>query len=295
LSTFLHDPDFLLREIVEFVDQPIDPAVGGIDLALEVRLLMVRPGDGELPVEGEHLLDQGDHPVVPIPIRRIGEVDEADGELLNKLGEVAEETTSHCRTYLLEKEVQRFTVQQTKDVLMRLSDGGFQRYAISAGECVFTCFVQGKGRSVCNVRNEYLSKKAGAISVDKDRADHALARNTTSAAMEGGRLPPIAESVQVETVLRAGTDCLSLNEARTLTQRYRAGLLKLEIDERTGRLIDVEAVKSSAFAKARQVRDSILNIPDRVAPILAAESDQNRVAEILTAEMKTALDGLSQC
>jgi hypothetical protein len=30
----LHDPDFLLREIAEVVDQAVDPAVGGIDLAL---------------------------------------------------------------------------------------------------------------------------------------------------------------------------------------------------------------------------------------------------------------------
>jgi len=80
-SIFLDDPDFLFREIVEIVNETVDPAVGGVDLALEVGLFVFRPGGGELPVESKHLFDQGDHPVVPLPVRRVGEVDGADGEL----------------------------------------------------------------------------------------------------------------------------------------------------------------------------------------------------------------------
>ena len=40
---------------------------------------------GQLPVQGEHLLDQDDHPVMPFPVRRVGEVDGADGKLNKKL------------------------------------------------------------------------------------------------------------------------------------------------------------------------------------------------------------------
>ncbi len=85
LSIFLYDPDLLLRETVEVIDQAVDPAVGGVDLALEVGLFVVRPGGGELPMEGEHLFDQGDHPVVALPVRRVGEVDGADGKLDDEL------------------------------------------------------------------------------------------------------------------------------------------------------------------------------------------------------------------
>ena len=56
MSILLDDPDLLLRETVEVVDQAVDPAVGGIDLALEVCLFVVRPGGNQPPVEGEHLL-----------------------------------------------------------------------------------------------------------------------------------------------------------------------------------------------------------------------------------------------
>jgi len=52
LSIFLDDHDLLLRQIVEVVDQAVDPAVRGVDLALEVGLLMVRPGGGSTAGEG---------------------------------------------------------------------------------------------------------------------------------------------------------------------------------------------------------------------------------------------------
>jgi len=65
LSILLDDPDFLLREIVEVVDEAVDPAILGIDLALKVGLFVVRPRSGQLPAESEHLLDQFAHPIVP--------------------------------------------------------------------------------------------------------------------------------------------------------------------------------------------------------------------------------------
>ena len=59
MSILLCDPDLFLCQIIEVVDEAVDPAVGGVDLAIEVRLFMVRPGGGQLPVEGKHLFDQG--------------------------------------------------------------------------------------------------------------------------------------------------------------------------------------------------------------------------------------------
>jgi len=76
LSILLHDPDFFVREIVEIVNQAIDLAVGGVDLALQVR-----PGRSMLLVEGKHLFDRGNHTVVPLPLRRVGEVDGAERKM----------------------------------------------------------------------------------------------------------------------------------------------------------------------------------------------------------------------
>ena len=41
------------------------------------------------------------------------------------------------------------------------------------------------------------------------------------------------------------------------------------------------------------VRDGILNIPDRIAGDLAAETDQFAIHQKLTAELRKALEGLS--
>ena len=44
----------------------------------------------------------------------------------------------------------------------------------------------------------------------------------------------------------------------------------------------------------RQVRDGILNVVDRVADILAAESDPRRVRKLLEGELLQALEVLSK-
>jgi hypothetical protein len=77
----LHDRDLFFSEVVEFVDEVVDLAVGGVDEALEVSLVVVGTGNGELLVQVEHLLDERHHPVVPHHVRRAVEVDRPDGEL----------------------------------------------------------------------------------------------------------------------------------------------------------------------------------------------------------------------
>ena len=72
MSILLHDQDFILREVVEVVNEAVNPAVRGLDLPLEAGLLVLRPRGSQLLVEGKHLLDQSNHPVVPIPVRRVG-------------------------------------------------------------------------------------------------------------------------------------------------------------------------------------------------------------------------------
>jgi hypothetical protein len=49
----------------------------------------------------------------------------------------------------------------------------------------------------------------------------------------------------------------------------------------------------AAFTKARTVRDNLLNIPDRLAATLAAEADVDKVHQMLTGEIRKALDELA--
>ena len=88
-------------------------------------------------------------------------------------------------------------------------------------------------------------------------------------------------------------DTPPLAAAKARERHFKAGLAELEYRQRIGELVEVDKVEAEAFRIGRLVRDAILNIPSRLAGILAAESDQRRVYELLEKEHRQALDTLS--
>lgn len=69
----------------------------------------------------------------------------------------------------------------------------------------------------------------------------------------------------------------------------RARKLRLENDAREGRLVPLERVKREAFDGARTIRDSMLNLPDRLAGELAADTDPTVIWRKLDAAIREAL------
>lgn len=88
------------------------------------------------------------------------------------------------------------------------------------------------------------------------------------------------------------SDIGSYSEQRALLTQYKAGLAKIELDKASGAVVDTAVVQYAAFDTARRVRDSILNLPDRLAPLLAAESDVHTARTLLDTELRRALDEL---
>ena len=84
----------------------------------------------------------------------------------------------------------------------------------------------------------------------------------------------------------------TFQQARTLREAYMARLAKLEYDEKSGLLVRADAVKNEAFKVARTVRDNMLNIPDRIAAELANETNQFKVHQRLTQEIRRALEDM---
>lgn len=82
-------------------------------------------------------------------------------------------------------------------------------------------------------------------------------------------------------------------QSRAIREAYQARLAKLDFEERSGRLVPADQVKADAFKAARQVRDAMMNIPDRVAMELANEFDPARIHEKLAAEIRVALESLA--
>ena len=63
--------------------------------------------------------------------------------------------------------------------------------------------------------------------------------------------------------------------------------------ELRGELIQVAAVKAVWAARLTSARDALLQIPPRLAPVLAAENNLTRVNQLLEDEIRQALAELS--
>jgi hypothetical protein len=140
--------------------------------------------------------------------------------------------------------------------------------------------------------------------VNPDQADAALAAFSDPARPERRAKPqikpaPVTEPAATPTFEpvappRAAGDLPTLLlKTRIKSEVERAKLLEIKAKVEAGKYIDADDVKAAAFNKAHAVRDAVLNIPERLAAVLAAENDPARVHELLAAEIRTALEDLS--
>ena len=88
----------------------------------------------------------------------------------------------------------------------------------------------------------------------------------------------------------AGFGASQYTKARAVREHYQARLAKIEYEERVAKLVSKDEVQVAAFNKFRQFRDHLLNIPDRVAALLAAETEAAKCYEILATEIRKALN-----
>lgn len=82
-------------------------------------------------------------------------------------------------------------------------------------------------------------------------------------------------------------------DARSRRETAEAAIAEMKEAEMRGLLIRADAVRSALATRISATRDALLQIPSRLAPVLAAESDMERVIEILEAELRQALSQLS--
>ena len=78
----------------------------------------------------------------------------------------------------------------------------------------------------------------------------------------------------------------NFQQSRAIREAYLARLAKLEWEEKSGKLINADAVSVAAFNAGRKMRDALFNIPDRISDILAGISDGREVHRILTEEIR---------
>ena len=92
---------------------------------------------------------------------------------------------------------------------------------------------------------------------------------------------------------RPDTEAANYQESRALREAAEAAIAQIKLAELRGEVIRLDAIRSTWAAKISSVRDGILQIPARVAPRLAAESDLVAITTMLEIELRQVLGQLS--
>jgi hypothetical protein len=101
--------------------------------------------------------------------------------------------------------------------------------------------------------------------------------------------PPMQQPVGVPPTRPAdglGQGGASFGQARTIEMVFRAKLRRLEYETKQGQLIEAELVRKT-------IADGILGLPDRLATVLAAESEAKKVHVTLKTELARQLEALA--
>lgn len=133
---------------------------------------------------------------------------------------------------------------------------------------------------------EAIKRDGKRIKLDADIADREWAANTQGG--RGASPQRLASGIDLPDAIEAA----DYNTSRAKREAYNAELARLEVEEKQGQLVAADDVKKTAFAVARQVRDGLLNIPDRVSAELAAMTDQFEIHRRLTIEIRKALESV---
>ncbi len=75
---------------------------------------------------------------------------------------------------------------------------------------------------------------------------------------------------------------------------YLAELARLQVEQQSGELLAADAVKASAFAMGRAIREGLANLADRLSYELAGESDESVINKVLTDEHRQVLEELAK-
>lgn len=84
----------------------------------------------------------------------------------------------------------------------------------------------------------------------------------------------------------------TLTEAKTIREIYNAKKAELDYKEKAGQLIPLKQVKGECYKIIRQARDSVLSVPERVAPEILEMKDPREISIFIKEQLAFALKDL---
>jgi phage terminase Nu1 subunit (DNA packaging protein) len=142
------------------------------------------------------------------------------------------------------------------------------------------------------VKPAYISKllKRGTIKSRNGRIDPAEALKSIRTNRNPARQSKVVRQEELEGGEAGSTGYLKV---KTANEYYRAKMAELVWRKRSGELLDAKKVRGEMFSLGRTVRDQMLNIPGRLAPVLAPspekiEEYRRKIEEYIREGLETA-------
>lgn len=140
---------------------------------------------------------------------------------------------------------------------------------------------------------------AGLIDVEAARVAIANGvRPSSKTAQAIGATParagPITDAADIKKPTDENTAVTSYHVAKTLNEAALAGINQHKLRELRGELITVKAVETTLAGALSGMREHMLQIAPRLAPLLAAETDVFRVSQMLEEEINHALEHMAK-
>lgn len=141
-----------------------------------------------------------------------------------------------------------------------------------------------------------------AIAAHADQSQ-ASTRDTIAARIASGKIQvdpnaapvmPQAPAPKPAPMQEPGAEITSFQIARALREKFAALNERLEYETNRGDLIPRAAVKLQVFGLARSAQESLRAIADRIAPLVAAESDAHTCHQIIDAEIRIVMRQIAE-
>ncbi len=163
-----------------------------------------------------------------------------------------------------------------------------------SGDTVGKKVTQAEFGKIIGTSRQYVSKlvKKGVISVDEDgKIDVTKAKKAIKDVSV-----PSRDNTRKSKITGDHSKLEKLTYTEILKRKNieQIKLLKLQCKEKEGELVKWDDAKNKVYLFIRMVRDLVLNIPDRVSPILAAEKDPRKINDILAMELRKALEAAAK-
>ena len=155
-----------------------------------------------------------------------------------------------------------------------------------------------RGCSLTAVQKAISTKRITTLpdgTIEPARANQEWAKNTFASQIhKPGAVPPNRIPPVHEPPVGSGDPVTSYLRARAVKESFAARTAQLEYEERAGKLI--QAVRASEYAAGFSsiVKDGLMAMPDRLAPMLAAIDDERAIHRMLTADVSAVLRKVSK-